>query len=71
MNAALQDPWLSQKEAAEYLGLSSRHLRLLISQGKVRASRVRGGRAVRIRQSDLDALLRPIPTVGTMGGVAS
>jgi excisionase family DNA binding protein len=54
--------WLSQSEAAEYLGVTDRTVRAYIARGALPASRVRGSRLIRIRQSDLDALLRPIPS---------
>lgn len=54
--------WLSQLEAAEYLGVTDRTIRAYISRGLLPGYRVRGSRLVRIDRHDLDALLRPIPT---------
>lgn len=59
--------WLSQAEAAEYLGITQRTIRAYIARGTLPASRVRGSRLVRIKQSDLEALLRPIPTTESVG----
>lgn len=56
--------WLSQVEAAHYLGVSDRTVRNYIARGDLPGHRVRGSRLVRIRRADLDALMRPIPTVG-------
>lgn len=55
-------PWLSQAEAAEYLGVTDRTIRNYIARGDLPGYRVRGSRLVRLRLSDVDALLRPIPT---------
>lgn len=55
-------PWRSQAEAAEYLGVTTRTIRSYIARGDLKAGRVRGSRVVRIRQSDLDDLIAPIPT---------
>jgi len=56
-----QRRWLSQADAAEYLGVTDRTIRNYISRGHLRAYRVRGSRLIRIDRSELDALLRPIP----------
>jgi excisionase family DNA binding protein len=56
--------WLSQQEAADYIGQTDRTIRNHIARGTLPASRIRGSRAVRIRREDLDRLLKPIPTVG-------
>ncbi len=55
--------WLSQAEAAEYIGVTDRTIREYIARGVLPASRVRGSRLIRIRRADLDDLLAPIPTV--------
>jgi excisionase family DNA binding protein len=59
--------WLSQVEAADYLGVSDRTIRAYIARGDLPASRVRGSRVIRIAADDLDAMLRPIPTSGGQG----
>jgi excisionase family DNA binding protein len=53
---------VSQQDAADYLGVTERTIRNYVSRGQLRAYRI-GGRLVRVDQDDLDALLRPIPTV--------
>lgn len=54
--------YISPEAAAEYLGISTRTVRRLISSGELRAYRVRGGdRLVRVDLNDLDAVLDPIP----------
>ncbi len=66
-NSALARRWLSQQEAAEYLGVTDRTVRNYISRGTLPGHRVRGARLVRIDRADLDALLRPIPTANGGG----
>lgn len=60
--AAPSRRWLSQSEAADYLGVTDRTIRNYVRRGHLRACRVRGSRLVRIDAQELDALLRPIPT---------
>ena len=55
--------WLSQAEAAEYLGITDRTLRRMVARDEVRGYRL-GPRLTRFDQNDLDAALRPIPTGG-------
>lgn len=52
------------RQAAEYLGVTDRTIRNYIARGDLPAARIRGSRQVRIDQTDLDALLQPIPTTG-------
>lgn len=54
--------WFTQREAAEYLGVTDRTIRNMIRRGDLSARRL-GKRAVRIDVADLDKALRPIPTV--------
>lgn len=61
---ATRPRWVSQQQAAEYLGVTDRTVRNYISRGVLPGRRVRGSRLVRIDRADLDAMLRPIPTVG-------
>lgn len=60
--------WLSQAEAAEYLGVTDRTIRNYISRGLLAGHRVRGSRLVRVDRADLDAMLRRIPTAGGGAG---
>lgn len=55
--------WLAQAEAAEYLGITDRTLRRWVASGQLPAYRL-GVRLLRFKQSDLDALLQPVPTAG-------
>ena len=56
--------WLSQAEAAEYLGITDRTLRRMVARGELPGYRL-GPRLTRFDQSDLDAALRPIPAGGS------
>lgn len=50
----------SPEEAAAYLGVHVQTVRAWIRSGRLRASRLAGQRALRIRASDLDSVLEPI-----------
>jgi excisionase family DNA binding protein len=54
--------WLSQQEAAEYLGVTDRTIRNYVARGLVPAHRIRGSRLIRFDINELDAALRPIPS---------
>ena len=54
---------LSISQAAEYAGVSTKTLRRRIADGTIPACRL-GPRAIRVRLSDVEAALRPIPTTG-------
>lgn len=54
----IPSPHLSPAEAADYLGLSIKSVRRLISTGDLPARRI--GRLIRIRVEDLDTLGRPL-----------
>jgi excisionase family DNA binding protein len=56
--------WLSQAEAATYLGVTDRTVRNYITRGAIRGHRIRGSRLVRIDRAELDKLMRPIPAGG-------
>jgi excisionase family DNA binding protein len=50
----------SPEEAAEYLGVHVQTVRAWIRSGRLKASRLAGQRALRIRASDLQSVLEPI-----------
>lgn len=50
----------SPEEAAEYLGVHVQTVRAWIRSGRLRASRLAGQRALRIRASDLTSVLEPV-----------
>ena len=50
----------STEEAAEYLGVHIQTIRAWIRSGKLPASRLAGQKSIRIRASDLEAVLEPI-----------
>ena len=57
---ATPEPLISLEAAAERLDMHPRTVRRLISQGRLPGYRV-GDRAIRLRMSDVDKLLEPIP----------
>ena len=61
MSAPISRRWLSQGEAADYLGVTTRSIRNLISRGDLPARRL-GSRMVRIDRADLERALRPVST---------
>lgn len=50
----------SPEDAAEYLGVHVQTVRAWIRSGRLKASRLAGQRALRIRESDLTSILEPI-----------
>ncbi|EUA31993.1 MULTISPECIES: helix-turn-helix domain-containing protein [Mycobacterium] len=52
--------FLNGNQAAEYLGVTRRTIGNMVSDGRLRAYRIRGGRDLRIRRSDLDNVLIPV-----------
>jgi excisionase family DNA binding protein len=51
--------FVSIADTAEFIGVDTRTVRNMISDGRLRAYRLAGGRTFRIRRSDLEALLVP------------
>ena len=60
----LSTRWLSQSEAADYLGVTDRTIRNYIARGELPGHRVAGSRLVRVNIADLEKMLRPIPVGG-------
>jgi len=56
--------------AAAYFDLSERTLRRYIAAGKLPGYRVAGTRTIRVRVSDVAALLEPIPTTAPVASEA-
>lgn len=52
--------WVTQAEAAEYLGVTDRTIRNYITDGKLPAHHIAGMRLIRLRASDVEALIQPI-----------
>ncbi len=50
---------LTVPAASSYLGVSERFTRRMIAEGTLPAYRI-GAKAIRIKRSDLDALLKPV-----------
>jgi excisionase family DNA binding protein len=57
---------VSVQKGAEYSGLSDKTIRRYISTGQLTGYRI-GKKLIRVDLDELDALLKPIPTVGSGG----
>jgi excisionase family DNA binding protein len=58
--------FISIEAAADQLGVCTRTVRRMIAEGDLPGYRLK--RAIRVRESDLEAAMRPIPTVGASYG---
>jgi len=56
--------FVSLDEAAEYLGVTPRSIRRYIAEGRLPGYRL-GKKQIRVRTSDVEALLTPIPTAAS------
>lgn len=54
--------WLSQQEAAAYLGVTDRTIRNYVATGTLTGRRLSGSRLIRIDRHELDSALRPVAT---------
>jgi excisionase family DNA binding protein len=50
--------YLSVTEAANYLGVTTRTIRLMLADGRLRGYRL-GARVLRIRRDEIDAAMQP------------
>ncbi len=55
---------MSPEEVAEYLGVHVKTVRAWIRDGRLPARRVAGLRVLRVRSSDVEALLQPLEDLG-------
>ena len=55
------DEWWSIIDTAAYLRQTTKTVRMRIAGGELKAFRIRGSSAIRVRASDVKALLEPIP----------
>jgi excisionase family DNA binding protein len=56
--AATARPWVTQREAADHLGVDVRTIRNMICDGRLTGYRS-GRNVIRLRRADLDAVLQP------------
>jgi excisionase family DNA binding protein len=54
--------WLSQAEAADYLGVTDRSIRNYIRSGAINGRRLPGSRLIRIDRLELDKALKLVPS---------
>lgn len=66
--SAPSDAPLYLDQAAEYLSVSPKSIRRMVSRGDLPAYRLSGKGRLRFLRADLDALLVPVPTVARQGG---
>lgn len=59
------DPLVSLGWAAEYLSVDTQTVRRLVKRGELPAYRLGGSRTMRVRLSDVDAILRPVEREST------
>lgn len=58
--AASEGPWVTQRQAADYIGVTERAIRNWIGEGRIQGYRLgRNGRNIRLRRDELDALMTP------------
>lgn len=56
-----KSPWMTVKQAADYIHVTDRCVRLWIAEGKITGYRLKDGRSLRLRRDDVEALMHPIP----------
>lgn len=54
--------WITIQQAADRLGVTPKTIRNFIARGGLHGYRI-GAHMIRVRSSEVDALLRPIPAV--------
>lgn len=54
-----KSPYVTQAEAAEYLGVTDRTIRQMVADGRLRAHSL-GARVIRLRLDEIDAAMRPV-----------
>lgn len=64
-------PLLTIRETAALLALSTRTIHRYIAEGKLKAYRVAGEKAIRIKRQDVEALLEPVDAAGQAPGAGS
>jgi excisionase family DNA binding protein len=53
---------MTQAEAAHYLRVTDRAVRLMIADGRLTGYKMGGRRSVRLRRDEVEAMMQPIPT---------
>lgn len=56
--------FITVADVCEILGQAPQTVRIKIAEGHLPAYRIKGSRGIRVKRSDVEALLEPIPTVG-------
>lgn len=58
LRAASERPYLSIAETADYLGITTRTVRQMVADGRLRGYKL-GARVVRLRRDEIDSAMRP------------
>jgi excisionase family DNA binding protein len=61
-------PYLTIRETATLLIVSTRTIHRYIAEGKLKAYRVAGEKAIRIKREDIEALLQPVRVQNASSG---
>jgi excisionase family DNA binding protein len=64
-NSRTAEPYITQKQAGEYLGVTDRTIREMIADGRLPAYRL-GAKVIRLRRSDIDGAMRRGPIGGDL-----
>lgn len=65
-NNKTPSPWMTQAEAANYLRITDRAVRVMISDGRLAGYTMGGRRTVRVRRDEVEALMQPIPAAASL-----
>ena len=55
-------PWMTQREAAEFLRVTARGVRLMVSDGRLTGYTMGGRRTMRVRRDEVENLMQPFAT---------
>ncbi|KAB2808351.1 helix-turn-helix domain-containing protein [Pimelobacter simplex] len=62
----MTDERISIQSAAKLLGQSAKTVRRRIADGTLPAERIKGSNQYRVKRADVEAMLEPVPTAGTV-----
>jgi excisionase family DNA binding protein len=62
----MSDSYITVAEAADRIGVNHKTIRRAVATGRITGYRVGDTSLIRLLASEVDALLRPIPTAGNL-----